>query len=122
MRHGFIRWLGFTKKKGLEERYDKMSDLVTTLWFKQRVFLGLKQACLDSKIENSLNKFKAWKDWCEKSRKNKYFAKKKLLVARTEGIRTERLLKKCFDAIKFANLQYHYEETKERLEKEIPVR
>jgi hypothetical protein len=41
-------------------------------------------------------KFKAWKDWCDKSRKNKYFEKKKLLIARTEGIRCERLLKKCF--------------------------
>jgi hypothetical protein len=51
-------------------------------------------------------KFKAWKDWCDKSRKNKYFEKKKLLIARTEGIRCERLLKKCFDAIKYANVQY----------------
>lgn len=42
MRQGFVNWLGFTKKKGLEQRYDQMSELVTNLWFKQRVFLGLR--------------------------------------------------------------------------------
>ena len=67
-------------------------------------------------------KFKAWKDWCEKSRKNKLFEKKSLLVERIEGTRTERLLKKCFDAIKFTNIQYKYEETKMELEREIPIR
>ena len=122
VRGGFVSWLGHTKKKGLEERYDKMSELVTDLWFKQRVFLGLKQACLESKTENSLNKFKAWKDWCETSRKNKFFAKKSTLVERISGVRTEKLLKKCFDAIKFSNIQYRYEETKEQLDKEIPIR
>ena len=88
----------------MEERYDKMSELVTNLWFKQRVFLGLKQACLESKTENALNKFRAWKDWCEKSRKNKFFEKKSILVERLHGTRTERLLKQCFDAIKFSNI------------------
>ena len=33
-RKGFVKWLAFTKKTGLDERYDKMSDLVTNLWFK----------------------------------------------------------------------------------------
>lgn len=31
---GFVRWLGFTKKVGLEERYENMSELITNLWFK----------------------------------------------------------------------------------------
>jgi len=47
-------WLGFAKKLGLDERYEAMSELVTSLWFKQRVFLGLRQACLESKTESSL--------------------------------------------------------------------
>jgi hypothetical protein len=73
MRSGFVTWLGFTKKRGLEDRYEKMSELVTNLWFKQRVFLALRQAALESKTDNSVMKFKAWKSWCEKARKNKYF-------------------------------------------------
>ncbi len=32
------------------------------------------------------------------------------------------MLKQCFDAIRFGNIQRHYEETKTRLEQEIPVR
>ena len=92
-RQGFIMWLGFVKKLGLDERYEAMSELVTSLWFKQRVFLGLRQACLESKTESSLQKFKAWKDWCEKTRRNKFYQKKKLLVARMAGTRDERLLK-----------------------------
>lgn len=90
-----------------------MSDLMTSLWFKQRVFLGLRQACLESKTENSMMKFKAWKDWCETSRKKKYFARKKLLVDRLAGTRDERLVKKVFDAIKYHNVNRQYEETKE---------
>ncbi len=31
-------------------------------------------------------------------------------------------MKQCFDAIKFGNVQQKYEDTKRRLEKEIPVR
>lgn len=50
-----------------------MSELVTNLWFKQRVFLALRQATLESKTENSMLKFKAWKNWCETARKKKYF-------------------------------------------------
>ena len=46
-----------------------------------------------------------------KKEKNKFFAKKSILVERIEGQRTERLLKKCFDAIKICNIQYRYEET-----------
>lgn len=103
-RTGFVTWLAVTKKAGLEERHDKMSELVTNLWFKQRVFLGLRQAALESKTETSTLKFKAWKNWCETSRKNKYFSKKKLLVERIEGTRSERLVKQVFDAIRFHNV------------------
>jgi hypothetical protein len=67
-------------------------------------------------------KFKAWRNWCETARKKKYFARKKLLVSRIQGIRDERILKKCFDAIKFGNVQRKYEETQARLEQEIPLR
>lgn len=42
MRRGFITWLASTKKQGQEERYEKMSELVTNQWFKQRVFLALR--------------------------------------------------------------------------------
>lgn len=42
MRSGFVTWLGFTKKRGLEERYDRMSEMITSMWFKQRVFLALR--------------------------------------------------------------------------------
>lgn len=42
MRHGFVTWLARVKRSQLEERYEKMSEMVTTLWFKQRVFLGLR--------------------------------------------------------------------------------
>ena len=99
-----------------------MSGAVTELWFKQRVFLGLKQACLESKSESSMMKFRAWKEWCEKARRQKYFNRKEQLVERLAGVRTERLLKRCYDAIRYANVLHRYEETKEQLEREIPVR
>lgn len=48
---------------------------------------------MESKTENSMLKFKAWKDWCENSRQEKYYQRKKLLVSRLQGLRTERSLK-----------------------------
>ncbi len=48
LRVGFVRWLGTTKRAALEERYENMSELVTNLWFKQRVFLALRHAALES--------------------------------------------------------------------------
>ena len=48
-------------------------------------------------------KFRAWKNWCEAQRKKKFFDKKEVMVGNIEGLRTERLLKRCFDAIKFFN-------------------
>jgi len=77
---------------------------------------------MESKTENSMLKFKAWKNWCEQAKQKKFYQRKKLLVSRLQGLRTERLLKQCFDAIRFGNIQRHYEETKARLEQEIPVR
>jgi len=67
-------------------------------------------------------KFKAWRSWCETARKKKYFKNKKLLVSRLEGTRSDRLLRQCFDAIKYGNINRKYEETKEQLEREVPIR
>ena len=67
-------------------------------------------------------KYQAWKNWCEQSRKDKFFAKKETLVANIEGVRTERLLKQCFDAIRFGNTQMKFEETRMMLEAKIPER
>ena len=92
-RRAFVRWLALTKKQQMEERYDTMSELVTNLWFKQRVFLGLRQAALESKTETSMLKFKAWKNWCEQAREKKYFQRKKVLVNRIQGVREDRLIK-----------------------------
>jgi len=92
-RNAFVRWLGFSKKQALEEKYEEMSEAVTTLWFKQRVFLALKHATLEQKTEGSILKFKAWKNWCEQNRKEKYFQRKEILVSKIEGTRAEQLLK-----------------------------
>ena len=34
LRQGFVSWLASVKKAQLDDRYEKMSELVTTLWFK----------------------------------------------------------------------------------------
>ena len=65
-------------------------------------------------------KFTAWKNWCETARENKYFAKKQLLVERQNGLRTERLLKQTFDAIRYYNVQTKHEETRAELAERIP--
>jgi hypothetical protein len=93
LRSSFVKWLATVKKEQLDERYEKMSELVTTAWFKQRVFLAFKQVTMESKNESSLLKFKAWKNWCINERKKKYFTRKKVLVERLNGVRDERLLK-----------------------------
>ena len=67
-------------------------------------------------------KFQAWKNWCEQSRKDKFFQRKEALVGNMEGVRTERLLKACFDAIRFGNTQRKFEETRAVLEAKIPER
>ena len=33
-RRAFVRWLAIHKQKDLEERYDKMTELVTNMWYK----------------------------------------------------------------------------------------
>lgn len=38
-------------------------------------------------------KFSAWKNWCETARKQKFFEKKELMVAKIHGMRVERSLK-----------------------------
>ena len=67
-------------------------------------------------------KFTAWKNWCEAQRKKKFFEKKELMVANIEGVKTERLLKQVFDAIKFYNTQSKFESTRAMLESKIPER
>lgn len=89
-----------------------MSNLVTTMWFKQKVFLSFKLAIMNQQAENEIVKFKAWKSWCENSRNEKYFAKKELLVQKIEGTRTEMLLKRVFDAIRYSNVNDKFEATR----------
>lgn len=86
------------------ERYERISDIVTDTWFKQRVFLGLKHACQQQSAEYAVGKFTQWKNWCETARKQKYFNKKEALVEKIHAIRTERLMKKVFDSIRFGNI------------------
>jgi len=44
------------------------------------------------------------------------------MVERLQGVRTERLLKQVFDAIRFGNVLERYEATRGQLNQEIPVR
>ena len=121
-RRAFVMWLAHCKRQTLEERYDHMSHLITQMWFKQKVFLALKLAVMNSQAEGEIVKFKAWKSWCEKSRNDKYFAKKELMVEKIEGTRTEMLLKRVFDAIRYSNINDKFEATRQELEDKIPVR
>jgi rRNA maturation endonuclease Nob1 len=118
----FVMWLAHAKRQSLEDRYDTMSHLITTMWFKQKVFLAMKLAVLNSQSEHEIVKFKAWKSWCENSRKNKYFDKKELLVEKIEGTRTEMLLKRVFDSIRYSNVNDKFEATRQELEDKIPIR
>ena len=89
-----------------------MSNLISILGFKQRVFLALKHACLQSRTERTTAKFSTWRDKCFAARDRKDYLNKKLMIERLQGIRTERLLKQCFDAVKFCNVLEKYEATK----------
>ena len=82
----------------------------------------MKLAVLNAQSEHEIVKFKAWKSWCETSRKNKYFLKKELLVEKIEGTRTEMLLKKVYDAIRYSNVNDKFEATRQELEDKIPIR
>lgn len=44
------------------------------------------------------------------------------MVENLEGIKAERLLKACFDAIRFGNTQHKFETTRAILEQKIPER
>lgn len=122
VRSAFVMWLAHSKRQALEERYEKMNHLITQMWFKQKVFLAFKLAVMNAQADNEIVKFKAWKSWCEKSRNDKYFAKKELLVAKIEGTRTEMLLKRVFDAIRYSNINDKFESTRQELEDKIPIR
>ena len=115
-------WLAHTKRQALEDRYEHMSELVTNMWIKQKVFLGMKLAVMNSQADHEIVKFKAWKSWCETSRNEKYFQKKELMVQKIEGTRTEMLLKRVYDAIRYSNVNDKFEATRQELEDKIPVR
>ena len=44
------------------------------------------------------------------------------MIERLQGVRTERLMKRCWDAIRYCNVLERYEATRQRLGEEIPVR
>lgn len=90
--------------------------------FKQKCFLALKHACNEQRAERSNMKFKAWSSWCETARKQRYFEKKEIMVSRIEGLRTERLLKRVFDGIRYHNISLKFEEAREVLREKIPER
>lgn len=115
-RRSFIKWLANIKQQDMQERQDMLADMVTETTYKQRVFLAFKHAVQQSKAEMAEYKFRAWKNWCEAQRKKKFFDKKEVMVGNIEGLRTERLLKRCFDAIKFFNTQHKFETTRAQLE------
>jgi len=121
-RQAFVMWLAHAKRQALEDRYEHMSELVTNMWFKQKVFLAMKLAVMNAQADHEIVKFKAWKSWCETSRNDKYFLKKELMVQKIEGTRTEMLLKRVFDAIRYSNVNDKFEATRQELEDKIPVR
>ena len=48
LRKAFIMWLAHSKRQTLEDRYDTMSELITKMWYKQKVFLSMKHAVMNS--------------------------------------------------------------------------
>lgn len=44
------------------------------------------------------------------------------MIERLQGVRTERSVKQCFDAIRYCNVLEKYEATRARLGEEIPIR
>ena len=82
------------------------------MWFKQKIFLALKLEAMNQQAEAEIVKFKAWKSWCENARKEKYFRKKEILIEKIEGTRTEMLMKKVFDSIRYSNINDKFESTR----------
>ena len=121
-RHAFVKWLAAVKGEQLATRYETLSTLVTELSFKQRVFLALRHACQGQRSEHITEKFHQWKQRCLAARARKYYVHKKLMIERLQGVRTERLMKRCWDAIRYCNVLERYEATRQRLGEEIPVR
>lgn len=121
-RRAFVMWLSHAKREEMAEKYEVLNDMVTKTMFKQKVFLALKHACNQQRAETSELKFTAWKNWCETSRKQKFFAKKEVMVEKIHGLKTERLVKRVFDAIRFHNVQDKFELAREELEVRIPER
>ena len=115
-------WISFCKRDSLLEKYEKLSDVVSETWFKQRVFLALKHGCNQQLNERCIEKFSAWKTWCETARKKGYFEKKEILVEKIYGLRQERLLRRSFDAIKYGIMQDRFLVTRQVLNEKIPER
>ena len=92
-RRAFVKWITALRQEDMQKKQDLMTHIVTETTFKQRVFLAFKHAVQQERQEMADRKYQAWKNWCEQSRKDKFFAKKETLVANIEGVRTERLLK-----------------------------
>jgi len=121
-RKAFVQWIAAIKQEDMRQKYEMLSQIVTVTSFKQRIFLAFKHAVQQERQEMASRKFLAWKNWCEQSRKDKFFARKEALVANIESVRRERLLKQCFDAIKFGNTNEKFETTRAILESKIPER
>ena len=69
-----------------------------------------------------MEKFSAWKSWCETAREQKYFHNKVLIIDKIQGLRTERLMRKAFDAIRYGNMQQRFETTRDQLNERLPER
>ena len=96
--------------------------MVIEMSFKQRVFLALRHACQVSRTERTTEKFQEWKTRCLAGRARKYFLRKKIMIERLQGVRAERLVKQCYDAIRYCNVLEKYEQTRAKLGEEIPIR
>jgi len=77
-----VRWIALVKAEQISKRYENMSALVSEVSFKQRVFLALKHACLQSRTERTTEKFREWKARCLAARDRRYFERKKVMVSR----------------------------------------
>ena len=75
----------------------------------------MRHACVQQRCERTWEKFRQWKENCEKARDRKYYERKKLMIDRLQGVRTERLVKQVFDAIRYCNVLEKYEATRARL-------
>lgn len=63
-RRAFVKWLANVKSDQMKERHETVSALVTTMGFKQRVFLAMKHAVMLSKAERVTERFQEWRVRC----------------------------------------------------------